>query len=49
MAPFLVHASTEGLAMLASLIEADVAARSAQAVPERELPDSGGRNLTARA
>ena len=49
MAPFLVHAYGDGLAMLAPMIEADVAARSARAVPEPELPVSAGRNLTARA
>ena len=49
MAPFLFHAYGDGLAMLAPMIEADVAARSARAVPEPELPVSAGRNLTARA
>jgi uncharacterized protein YndB with AHSA1/START domain len=46
--PFLVHAYGEGLATLAPLIAADVAARSAGAAPEPPLPVSAGRNLTAR-
>ena len=46
--PFLVHAYGDGLAMLAPMIEADVAARSAGSAPEPELPVSAGRNLTAR-
>jgi uncharacterized protein YndB with AHSA1/START domain len=49
VAPFLFNAYGNGLAMLAPLIEADVAARSARAVPEPELPVSAGRNLVARA
>jgi uncharacterized protein YndB with AHSA1/START domain len=49
MTPFLNHAYGEGLAKLAPMIEADVTARSARAVPEPELPISAGRNLTARA
>ena len=48
MEPFLFHAYGDGLAMLAPMIEADVAARSDAAVPEPELPVSAGRNLTAR-
>ena len=48
MGPFLFHAYGDGLAMLAPLIKADVAARSAAAVPEPELPVSAGRNLDAR-
>lgn len=48
MAPFLVRAYGEGFAMLAPLIEADVAARSARDVSEPELPVSAGRNLAAR-
>ena len=48
MGPFLFHAYGDGLAMLAPLIEADVAARLAAAVPEPELPVSAGRNLAAR-
>ena len=46
MAPFLVHAYGEGLTMLAPMVTADVAARSARALPEPELPVSAGRNLT---
>ena len=50
MAPFLFHAYGDGLAKLAPMIKADVAARSAAAaVPEPELPVSAGRNLAARA
>ena len=51
MAPFLVHAYGDGLAMLAPMIEADVAARSAAAsgAPEPGLPVSAGRNLSARS
>jgi uncharacterized protein YndB with AHSA1/START domain len=48
VAPFLFHAYGDGLALLAPLIKADVAARSDNAVPEPELPVSYGRNLTAR-
>jgi uncharacterized protein YndB with AHSA1/START domain len=48
MAPFLVHAYGEGLATLAPMIKADVAARSASAAPEPDLPVSAGRNLTPR-
>lgn len=49
VASFLFHAYGEGLAMLAPMIKADVAARSASAAPEPDLPVSAGRNLTARA
>jgi uncharacterized protein YndB with AHSA1/START domain len=49
MAPFLLHAYGDGLAILAQLIKADVAARSAAAAPEPELPVSAGRNLIARS
>jgi uncharacterized protein YndB with AHSA1/START domain len=48
VAPFLFNAYGNGLAMLAPLIEADVAARAARAVPEPQLPVSAGRNLVAR-
>ena len=44
----LVRAYGDGLATLAPMIEADVAERSARAVPEPDLPASAGRNLTAR-
>ena len=49
MGPFLFHAYGDGLPLLAPLIEADVAARSAREVPEPDLPVSAGRNLTARS
>jgi hypothetical protein len=51
VAPFLFHAYGDGLATLAPMIEADVAARSAAAsvTPEPDLPVSAGRNLTARS
>lgn len=49
MAPILVHAYRDDLAMLAPMIVADVAARSAAAAPEPELPVSAGRNLIARS
>jgi hypothetical protein len=45
MTPFLVKAYGGGFAMLAPMIAADVAARSARDVPEPELPISAGRNL----
>ena len=48
LGPFLFHAYGDGLAMLAPLIEADVAARSDAVVSEPELPISSGRHLTAR-
>jgi uncharacterized protein YndB with AHSA1/START domain len=48
--PMLLHAYGDGLAMLAPMIEADVAGRSAATgVPEPELPVSAGRNLAARS
>ncbi len=49
MTPFLVKAYGGGFAMLAPMIEADVAARSARALPEPELPISAGRNFAVRA
>jgi uncharacterized protein YndB with AHSA1/START domain len=49
MTPFLDRAYGDGLAKLAPMIEADVAARSARAAPEPELPISGGRNLAPQA
>ena len=48
MGPFLFHAYGDGLARLAPMIKADVAARLARASPEPELPVSAGRNLIAR-
>ena len=45
---FLFHAYGDGLALLAPMIEADVAARSDPVVSEPELPVSSGRHLTAR-
>lgn len=45
--PMLGHAYGDGLAMLAPLISADVAARSAAAAPEPELTASAGRHLSA--
>jgi hypothetical protein len=47
--PFLLHAYGDGLALLAPMIAADVAARSTGAAPEPDLPVSAGRNLTARS
>lgn len=50
--PMLGHAYGDGLAALAPMIAADVAARSAAAAvaaPEPELPVSAGRNLSARS
>jgi uncharacterized protein YndB with AHSA1/START domain len=47
MTAFLDHAYGQGLAALAPLVEAEVAARAAEAVPEPELPVSAGRNLVA--
>ena len=49
MAPFLVRAYGDGMAKLAPLIKADVAARWAGAAPEPDLPASARRNLTARS
>ena len=45
MMPFVVRAYADGLAMLAPMIKADVAARSAAAAPEPDLPVSARRNL----
>ena len=47
LGPFLERAYGDGLAKLAPMIAADVAARSVRAVPEPELRISAGRNLTA--
>ena len=49
LGPFLFHAYGDGLAMLAPMIAADVAARSEREVPEPELSVSAGRNFIPRA
>ncbi|MGH2476107.1 MAG: hypothetical protein ACRDIL_12670, partial [Candidatus Limnocylindrales bacterium] len=48
LGPFLLHAYGDGLAALAPMITADVAARSEREVPEPELPVSAGRNFIPR-
>lgn len=45
--PMLSHVYGEGMATLATLISADVAARAAAAASEPTLPKSAGRNLSA--
>ncbi len=49
LGPFLFHAYGDGLAVLAPMITADVAARSERDVPEPELRVSAGRNFIPRA